>query len=154
VEPVIDTIARRRMAELARHLAAGLISNDEFEDARPDSSEKGLYDVYFCGLWPLYDDLFTHKLRGEHALTPEGKKWVARIILFLRSDVPYRYPPVTGLRALAELPLSLITLGWFGRVLTRHRRRHGEQSVWPFYSKHEYERALRRPIYLSRREVA
>jgi hypothetical protein len=49
---MVDDIARRRLAELARHLTAGRITNDDFEDKRPSSSERALHDIYFhgCGL--------------------------------------------------------------------------------------------------------
>ncbi len=146
----IDQEARRRLAELSRHFAAGLITNDEFVDEKPSSSERGLHDVYFYGLWPLHDDIITHRLKDKWALTPEGRAWVARIILFLRSGAPYRYPIATGLRAVPVMLLSLITLGWFGRFWLRHQRSDGDESVWPFFSRVEYEQALRNPVYLCR----
>jgi len=81
---------------LARRLAIGRITNEEFEDRRPTSKDVALFEVYFYGLWPLYDDFAEHKLLGRWALTQEGRAWVARIVLFLRSGFPYRYPRVTG----------------------------------------------------------
>lgn len=146
----VDQEGRRRLAELSRHLAAGLITNDEFVDAVPSSSERGLHDVHVYGIWPLYDDIVTHRLTGKWALTPEGRAWVARIILFLRSDSPYLYPIATGVRAIPVMLLSLVTLGWFGRFWLRRQRRQGDESVWPFFSKDEYEQALRNPVYLNR----
>jgi hypothetical protein len=98
----------------------------------------------------LYDDFVTHRLKGKWALTPEGRAWVARIILFLRSDSPYRYPIATGVRAVPVMLLSLVTLGWFGRFWLRRQRSQGDESVWPFFSKTEYEQALRNPVYLNR----
>ena len=148
---VVDDIARRRLAELARHLAAGRITNDDFEEQRPASSERALYEVYFYGLWPLYDDFITHRLTGRWALTPDGRAWVARIVLFLRSGQSYRYPNVTGLLALPFMLLSMVTLGWFGRFWVRYRWRDGDESVWPFYSREDYERALAHPVYLNGR---
>jgi hypothetical protein len=151
---VVDSNARRSLAELARHLASGRITNDDFEDRRPSSSEPALHDIYFYGLWPLYDDLVTHRLVGARALTREGRAWVARIVLFLRSAEPYRYPRPSRLTAIPVLLLSLVTMGWFGRVWLRHQWRHGDQSVWPFYSREEYERALANPVYLNGRAEA
>ena len=147
---MVDDIARRRLAELARHLAAGRITNADFEEQRPSSSERALYEVYFYGLWPLYDDFITHRLTGRRALTPAGRAWVARIILFLRSGQPYEYPKVTGLLQLPVLVLSIVTLGWFGRVWVRHKWRHADQAVWPFFSREDYERALANPVYLNK----
>lgn len=151
---VVDSDARRSLADLARHLASGRITNDDFEDRRPIGSDPALHDVYFYGLWPLYDDFVKHRLVGNSALTREGRVWVARIVLFLRSGEPYRYPRASRLVAFPVLLLSLATLGWFGRLWLRHQWRHGDQSVWPFYSREEYERALKNPVYLNGRAEA
>lgn len=145
----IDHGARRRLAELSRHFASALITNDEFVDEVRFGKEPGLHDVHFYGLWPLYDDFITHRLKDKWALTIEGRAWVARIILFLRSGMPYRYPIATGLRAIPVMLLSLVTLGWFGKFWHRRQRRGGDESVWPFYSRAEYEAALRNPVYLA-----
>jgi hypothetical protein len=148
---MVDEIARRRLAELARHLATGRITNDDFEDKRPLSSERALHDIHHYGLWPLYDDFITHRLTGKWALSPDSRAWVARIILFLRSGQAYRYPPLTGFRALPVLLVSLVTLGWFGRFWVRHKWSLGDQAVWPFFSRADYEQALAHPVYLNRR---
>jgi hypothetical protein len=151
VEPQIDSVARRRLAELARHLASGQITNFEFDDAIPSSKDRSVYTVYFNGLWPLYDDLRLHRMKGKWALTPEGRAWVARIILFLRSNQPYRYPVPTRLQAILAFPLTLATLGLSARLWRRYAWRHADTSVWPFYSKEEFEDARRNPVYLSGR---
>src|SRR5580658_3280696 len=133
---MIDDIARRGLAELTRHLIAGRITNFDFEERWTWGSERALYEIYFYGLWPLYDDFVEHRLVGR-ARTPEARAWVARIILFLRSGEPYRYPHMCGLRALPVLLLSIITLGWFGRFWASHRWRHGDERVWPFFSRED-----------------
>lgn len=140
-----DSVARTRLAELARQLAVGHISNFQLEDALPRSAEKALHDVWYFGLWPLYDDLHEHKLVREHKLTAEGRDWVARIVLFLRSGMPYRWPRSTGLSSLPIGLISLLTLGWFGRFW--RCRTGGEQAVWPFFSHDEFEQAKRSPVY-------
>ena len=142
-----DSIARIKLAELARQLAVGHISNDQLEDALPRSAEKALHDVWYDGLWPLYDDFYEHKLVGKHKLTAEGREWVARIVLFLRSGMPYRWPSSTGFSSLPVGLISLITLGWFGRFW--RRRTGGEEAVWPFFSYEEYEQAKKSPVYFS-----
>lgn len=145
----IDDGARKYLAALARRLAAGAITNEQFESECPDSKESAVHDIYFYGLWPLYDDFVEHKLIGKWALTREGRTWVARIVLFLRSGLPYRYPRVTGLALIPMALLSLVTLGWFGRFWRHRQWRGGEQSVWPFYSRSEYEAALQHPVFLN-----
>lgn len=145
----IDISARRHLAALARRLASGAITNDQFEDERHSSKEAAIHDIYFFGLWPLYDDFFEHKLVGKWALTPEGRTWVARIILFLHSDSPYRYPRTTGIALIPISVLSLVTLGWFGRFWRKRLWRGGDESVWPFFSIAEYNAALRHPPFLN-----
>jgi hypothetical protein len=145
---VIDMDARRQLALLARRLAAGRITNDQFDDAVPNSRDPALHDIYLHGLWPLYDDLFEHRLKGRWALTPEGRDWVARVVLFLRSGNPYRYRRVSGFVQVPVLLMSLLTLGWFGRFWLRRRWQDGDASVWPFYSRDEFQAALGKPTYL------
>jgi hypothetical protein len=154
VERQIDTNARRRLAELARHLAAGRITNFEFDDAVPRSSERAIHHIYNYGLWPFYDDLIRHRLIGKWALTPEGRSWVARIILFLRSNQPYRYYHPTLSGRLLMLPLTILTLGLSDHLWRRFQWRNAETSVWPFYTREEFEVALRTPVYLRGRADA
>ena len=87
--------------------------------------------------------------QSKWALSREGRTWVARIVLFLRSGLPYRYPRVTGFAQVPVLLLSLVTLGWFGRFLRRRLWRGGDESIWPFYSRSEYETALQHPVFLN-----
>ena len=149
----VDPGARTKLAELARQLTVGHITNDQFEDRLPKSAEVALHEILFCGLWPLYDDFHEHRLVAKHKLTAEGRVWVARIVLFLRSGLPYRWPRVTGAGAIPIALLSLVTLGWFGRFWRRRLARAGEEAVWPFFSQAEYEQALAAPVYLSGHHV-
>jgi hypothetical protein len=140
--------ARKQLALLVRRLASGSITNDQFEDQLPASEESALHDIYFYGVWPLYDDFVEHKLKNQWSLSQEGANWVGRIVLFLQSEKPYRYPKLMGYSQLPVMLLSIITLGWFGRFWLRYKWRDGEHSVWPFFSQLEYEEALKRPVFL------
>lgn len=145
---LIDHEARKQLAALARRLAAGAITNYQFENECPDSKEYAIHDIFFYGLWPFYDDLFEHKLVGKWALSREGRTWVARIVLFLHSGLAYRYPRRTGFSQVPVMLLSLATLGWFGRFWRRRLWRGGDKSIWPFYSRSEYEAALQNPMFM------
>jgi hypothetical protein len=149
MEQDVDKKARKQLALLVRRLAAGSITNDQFEDQLPVSDESALHDIYFYGVWPLYDDFVEHKLKSQWSLSLEGKDWVGRIVLFLRSENPYRYPKLMGFSQLPVMLLSIITLGWFGRFWLRYKWRDGDQSVWPFFSQSEYEEALKHPVFLN-----
>jgi hypothetical protein len=145
----IDFVSRDKAAEIYRHFAAGLLTNDQMEDSLPKSFESGLHDIFFCGIWPLYDDLHQHKLTGRYRLSPEGRDHVARIILFLHSSLPYRWPASTGWRGLFDMLVALLTLGLYRRARKRLLASGGDQSVWPFFTRSDYEAALERPPFLS-----
>lgn len=158
---MIDRAARQSVASLTRRLACGGLTNDQFQDelfAIVDSTEdKGLMLIAEY-LDSLYGDLWTYRLRGKHKLSRETRHWVARCILWLRSDerVVAQGPEeqvrgpchlwdlpiglailVTSLIAMASLGIAgaalsaLLTAAWLGWI---HRRqiRHQRQvdSVW------------------------
>lgn len=138
----VDQAARQQLAALVQQLAAGEITNRQFEDNRPCSTERALHDIFAHGLWPLYDDLTEHKLTGKRALTIEAQAHVARVILFLKSGLPYRYPRSAGIARLPVFLLSLATLGWFGRYWHGRLWRGADESVWPFYARNEYQAVI------------
>lgn len=144
----IDHTARKQLAQLARALAAGAITNDQFEREFPKSHESALKDIHFYGLWPLYDDFLEHRLVGKWAPNREARTWVARVVLLLHSGLPYRYPLLGVPAQVPVLLLSIATLGCFGRVWRRRAWRGADESVWPFYSRKEYENSLQRPFFM------
>ncbi len=90
---MIDRETRDKYAELLRHFAAGQLTNDDYDDqtdkvAFKDDSVNEIYDQ----MWFTYCDLRTHKLTGKDKLTAEGRKVVARFIMFLYSDFSYEWP--------------------------------------------------------------
>ena len=145
---MIDMHSRARSAELLRHLAAGLITNDHYEDRQPSSSDPAIYQIFYHVGWPLYSDLYEHRLVGKEALTQEVKHGVARVILFLRSGLRYEWPPLTGVKELGWGVLSLLTLGWIGRRRYAAWKRLGDHDVWPFLRRADFEQARRTHVYL------
>lgn len=89
---MIDRQARRRASELLRHLGAGLIANDQFEDRFPTASEDVAIDEIRSQAWFLYSDLREYRLAGKHRLAADARREVARWILFLQSDLEYEWP--------------------------------------------------------------
>jgi hypothetical protein len=137
----IDQSARADLAWLLRRLAAGRISNRQFEAALPRSHDAAVHAVWALGIWPLYDDLLEHRMTGRWRLTRLKRHATARIVLFLQSGLPYRYPPERSWVAIPALLLSLITAGWYWRWRHARRWRAADVSVWPFFSKHDLESA-------------
>src|SRR5579859_5553001 len=112
---MIDRLARNQLAEALRALAAGQISNDEFENRVPRSSDPAIWHIFFDGVWGLSSDLWQHRLRGKHHLSADAKQAVARCVLFLKTDQEFEWPQPSGLERLGAFSASLLTLGLAAR---------------------------------------
>jgi len=141
----MDAPARSRLAQAARALVIGRITNDQFDGLVPRSTDPAVREIYEKGFWPLYDDLRVHRLVGSRRLNPEQREFAARCIMFLKSGLPYRWPVTSTWRLLFG---NLFTLGLYGLSVRRRARRTGDPTVWPFLSQSEYRLALRSPAYL------
>ncbi len=141
---MIDVGARRRLAEAARALVAGRITNDEFESRIPETEVGAVSEVYSRGFWVLYGDLFEHKLIGKRGLTPEQRHFAALCIMFLKSDEEYSYPRHNGFRGLFSALLGIFSLGFIPWLLNEVE----QPSHWPFASASALEKALQNPVYL------
>ena len=146
----IDKPARTRHAKLLRNLVNGRITNDEYEDSIPTSEDPAVYEVFADGGWLLYSDMKEYKLIGKQALNKEQRKFAAKCILFLRSEIPYRWAPMTG-RPFFENIANRITFGLAYSQSVKKRRDvndAGDTDVWPFYCKEDLDTALQKPTYL------
>ena len=115
-----------------------------------NSADPAVYEVWWRGAWPLYDDLRTHTLTGRWKLPPQTLRDVARGILFLKTDQPYQWPRATGLKAFGRALLRLVSFGLVLPSMRKVEESMGDPEVWPFLRKQDYECALLRPPYLSR----
>ncbi len=148
---MIDRLTRDQYAQLLRHFAAGQITNFEYE-ARFDKittdidvADPAVKEI-FGSMWFTYCDLYKHKLAGDHALEGETRKAVLRFLLFLHSDYPYEWP----VEKLSGRLLNLLTLGLYGKINKPNPARiAGDDEVWPFYRKEDYEYAIRHPKLLN-----
>ena len=147
---MIDRKARAILAENFRHLIAGLITNDQFEDRLVRSKDAGVNEVFYSGAWPLYDDLHEHKLTGKWAIHTDGKPIAARYILFLKTDLEYEWPRKTGIKEVPWAFLAVFTLGLSAVIRNRliHKGEKGDKTVWPFYRESDYQIALCNQPYL------
>lgn len=146
---MVDSKARRQIAEALRHFAAGVITNKEWErrweaaDGSPrDDAVGGIYEA----VWPLYSDISVHRLDGPRTLDRRGRRELARWILFLYTDAEYVWP-YPGIFDAGTCLLNLLTLGLWGRLtgpqLERKLRMIGDRDVWPFQNTDQLERARR-----------
>lgn len=158
---MIDRHRRDRLAELLRQFVDGLMTNDDFEDRldrilddpRPVRKweDKALWAIR-SRAWFLYDDLRTHRMTGQWALSPEGHREIARWIVFLHSDCEYRWP-VTNFISLSGCLFGMLTFGLgprlYGAIMRRRVGAMGDWDVWPFICREDYERALQQPRLLT-----
>ncbi len=132
---MVDRGARDELARAIRRLVAGLITNDQFEDGLSvcvyRSRDLGVQSVGHAAR-QLYDGLHEHRLEGRYAIGKAGRRWVARWILFLKSDLVYEWPNLVGWRAFILAFPKLLTLGATGRIVRWWHARHGHEAAWPF----------------------
>lgn len=134
---MIDRESRNKLAELIRSLAAGVISNDEFEDALPQSKDDAVLEIFHHGAWCLYSDMKEYKLKGKEVLSDQERSVVARWILFLKSDIEYQWPSAS----FRDRLLNSISLGVFGQSTLEKWQEHGELACWPFTDSVQYNKA-------------
>jgi hypothetical protein len=127
---MIDMNVRRRASILVAQLRDGVISNFDFEDRWPpkEKSDRGLRAIRSM-LWRSYDDNHEHRLVGEYALSGDERAIFDRCILFLNSDLDYRWPvddffPKHSSSSSATLLTDL--------------RVTGADAIWPFFDEPEY----------------
>ncbi|MBX3433885.1 MAG: hypothetical protein KF847_11235 [Pirellulales bacterium] len=90
-----DRVNRRRLSQAIRQLAAGSITNDEFDDLYFDhcaeSEDRGVRAIGNAGYF-LYGDNRLYRLRGAEADSAQTKRECARAALFMQTDLEYEWP--------------------------------------------------------------
>ena len=148
---MVDREARNKLAEAIRHLVTGLKDNFEFDTLVWSIRTKDVGVTRIRQeMWYLYDDIRRHKLKYEWSLYERQKEIITRSILFLKSDVEYRWPQKHWEFPLARLLLSVFTFGLLPRHLDRKWKEEGTWAVWPFFTAGEFNEAKQNPVYLSR----
>jgi len=131
---MVDRACRDQLARAIRRLAAGVITNDSFEDSSTlcrRSRDAGVRSIRHAA-WFLYDDLSEHRLEGRHRLGKQQRRELARWILFLKSNLEYEWPTLTGWPWLLLLLPNLLTFGGVGRLVRRWHDQRGDAGAWPF----------------------
>ena len=145
---MVDIEARKNLSELIRQLIAGFITNDQFEDRIPRSSDPAVHEIYFNGIWGLYTDFYEYRLIGEDRVPQDSRRVLARYILFLKSGLEYEWPRQSYWQFLLSFGAALLTLGLSNRWYRKSFAKAGDLDVWPFIREHDFEVALREPPYL------
>src|SRR5262249_15027300 len=133
-----------------RHLVAGRITNDEFEDRLSvHSADPAVWEIFSSGAWCLYSDNREYRLTGKYRLSKETRHEVARWILFLKTDFEYEWPRLGRFRGLLLLLGNLCSVGLLSVVYRRYFRRFGDWEVCPFLRRGDYDSALKQPPYFT-----
>ena len=160
---MVDREARDKFAELVRHLANGRITETDFDDA--------LESLPFSGKDRIVDAIFEETFGIKEA----PRREVARWILFLQSDLEYKWP------GLDDIPnpfviIALVAVWWIlgghlhsptarwwiaaavtafyaliNSYINPNRRKPGDMSVWPFHQQTDINEAVRHPRLLNGR---
>ncbi|MGC6230306.1 hypothetical protein VU677_06045 [Hafnia paralvei] len=123
---MIDAFSRKQIAQAIRQFSIGRISNYQYEQrvSACISTEDAIVKRFMSDAeWITDDDEFS--LKDEQLLTAQEKEENARIILFLRSNLEYRWPEP-----------EITTLSWFYItgvscfLLTIILAQYGTQRFW------------------------
>ena len=137
---MVDRRARDISAEALRDLLNGTISNYEYEDRYELSKIDRALGAIFTQVWFIYSDVREHKLTGKHAPCDRNRALLEQSILFLRSNLEYEWP-----RNEWHLGYGIMRLLGLGRILERRLSRKwsiGDEQVWPFLKRADYENAI------------
>lgn len=158
---MVDRAARDRMAQALRLLVTGKSTIDAFDEACPEDCR----DAAVPAAWSFGCMFF----EGDPpALTPRDWRQAARLLLFLSTDVEYRWAPegANVLGGCGYLGVGVVCLyvsllltcsghwaaqwyttapGLLALVLAMiwTRRSSGDLDVWPFQRRDDYRAALR-----------
>ncbi len=146
----IDRTARDAAAQSLRGLISGKLTNDDFEDGQPISTDP-VIEAVFSSAWCFYSDMHPHKLAGRYTLHPSLRREALRWLLFLDGDLPYLWPerPNPGLADHRDVHKQVSFFG--ARARARRFFSAGDYAVWPFVSRSDYKQALRHPRRLGGR---
>lgn len=140
---MIDRDDRDRAANLVEDYWNGAITNREFEERFPGSSDRGVEAVGDF-IWHLYDDFKIHTVYEPDKVDPKLSAIVSNCVKFLRSDEDYTWPHFGMIDGRAAYPrwaviLSLGLLGLANRLKDpseakywEDMRAHGDTDAWPF----------------------
>ena len=146
---------RNLLAENLRYYIMGTITNFEFINRMKPiyrTKDKGVR-IIESEFWFCYDDLKEHRNIGKYKLSEETEKHIKRSILFLKSNNEYEWKDPKFPNPINWI-LNLISL----RVYPKNSKEKevenielGDESVWPFFRKTEFDYEINNPIFLNKK---
>lgn len=151
---MIHRPSRDSLALALRRYVSRRITNDQFDSVAVDWRDRGAVAVQGMA-WRLYDDMYTHKAVGPHALSCAASRSIARWIVFLHTDQEYLWPEYNLVRGSPGIG-SLLTFGWWGHREAKRWREFteaGEFDSWPFIDRESEDAARNAPRFMSRSDA-
>jgi len=134
---MIDRKSRDMLSETLRQYISGRVTNDTLYNLEIKSEDRGIWAIRHAA-WFLYDDLYEHKAVGKHAIKGKYRDEVSKWIVFLQSDQEYLWP------SMFQRFLSVLTLKFF-------KINKSDKEVWPFFTKKDFNKALKNPKLLNKK---
>jgi hypothetical protein len=137
---MINRDDRDKAASILRKFIDCEITNDEFSKLFPRSREDKAVWAIRLQVWTHYSDFSEHRLSGKNRPSTDILAMLERCWAFLLSNCEYRWPePSFGLKGILQNLLD--KLPQFKRTSgTGSVSQVGDENMWPFFSKEEYER--------------
>jgi hypothetical protein len=90
---MVNREGRDKLARALKELVDGDTTTDRFLLLKAeDEGDRAVRDIRLFAS-SLFDDIYPHRLKGEHAIPEPSQRVVDRCLLFLRTDVEYKWPP-------------------------------------------------------------
>jgi hypothetical protein len=89
---MVDNEKRLEAAKLIEDFLACRITNFQYDNSYPRSTDDPALLAIYSMLWFAYSDLGEHRMEGEYALTLEGRRLAEQCVLFLKTDNEYHGP--------------------------------------------------------------
>lgn len=140
---MIDRGSRDQIAALLKDLGTGKVTKVQFDERRPRSRDRAVREVVAQARL-LLGDAREDPESGGLELGRDDRRDVERWILFLQTDLPYRWPILPLWARILGLIPSVLTFGLFWRPYRLWFERQGDFRVWPFLERRELDAA--RPV--------
>ena len=119
VSTMINREGRTKLAHSLRQLVDGEITTDQFELFELGrSGDIAINEIWYYAT-TLYHGLYPYRLRSKHALFQDDREQLERCIMFLNSELEYRWPPFPRMIVWYWLFLIGVLLGSASIILSQ-----------------------------------
>lgn len=145
----VHSDARQLLASNIRLFLTGGITNDDLLYGYGENKAARLYiqsqdpavQAVYRRLVITFDTYSEVASIESFGLTNDECREVERTALFLESDLEYEWPDrnMRWFGMLLQVSLTVLTCGYYGRLWAGQYGLAGDESVWPFISRKDYE---------------